>query len=62
MTGKPRGWLYSVGVAGWNSDNILIVIHWARRCHNLIDQILTANKQSPSLGDKHVKAARGDQD
>jgi hypothetical protein len=29
---------------------------------NLIDQILTANKQSPSLEDEHAKAARGNQD
>jgi hypothetical protein len=28
---------------------------------NLIDHILTANKQSPSLEDKRAKAIRGDQ-
>ena len=29
---------------------------------DLIDQILTANKQSPSLEDQRAKAVRGDQD
>jgi hypothetical protein len=29
---------------------------------NLINHILTANKQSPSLKDKRAKAIRGDQD
>jgi hypothetical protein len=45
-----------------NSPETSVVLTNSHVPLNLIDHILTANKQSPSLEDKRAKAIRGDQD
>jgi hypothetical protein len=45
-----------------NSPKAFVVLINSHILFNLINHILTANKQSPYLKDKRAKAIRGDQD
>jgi hypothetical protein len=52
----------SADLAPINSPKASVVLTDSHVPLDLIDHILTANKQSPSLADKRAKAIRGDQD